>query len=79
MGWSFSRSIGASGGLIITWKEESCKVLASFKGEGFLGIKLSHKGKCYYMVNIYSSCATHQKRKLWNDLIVYKLYFSDWD
>ncbi|XP_058780272.1 uncharacterized protein LOC131653935 [Vicia villosa] len=40
VGWSFSKSIGRSGGIISLWKEDSVDVILSFKGEGFLGIKV---------------------------------------
>ncbi|XP_058780355.1 uncharacterized protein LOC131653996 [Vicia villosa] len=40
VGWYFSKSIGSSGGIISLWKEDSVDVILSFKGEGFLGIKV---------------------------------------
>src|SRR3954471_10572923 len=40
IGFSFSNSVGRSGGLLTLWKEDNMDVVASFKGEGFLGIKI---------------------------------------
>ncbi|XP_058723434.1 uncharacterized protein LOC131595162 [Vicia villosa] len=37
--FSSSNSMGRSGGLITLWKKDNMEVLASFRGEGFLGIK----------------------------------------
>ncbi|XP_058763718.1 uncharacterized protein LOC131637147 [Vicia villosa] len=36
IGFSFSNSVGRSGGLITLWKKNNMEVLHSFKGEGFL-------------------------------------------
>ncbi|XP_058767333.1 uncharacterized protein LOC131641013 [Vicia villosa] len=77
VGWSFSSSQGASGGLITLWMEDSCVVLNSFKGEGYLGIKLIRKRKLYYVVNVYSSCFIHLKRKLWKELLELKSKYTD--
>ncbi|XP_058733490.1 uncharacterized protein LOC131605112 [Vicia villosa] len=77
VGWSFSGSSGAAGGLIIMWKEGECEVLFSFRGEGFLGIKAIHKGFPFFIVNVYSPCSLQSKRKLWKDLLQCKSDFSD--
>lgn len=42
VGYSFSNSCGFSGGLITLWKG-IVEVVQSFKGEGFLGIKVVWK------------------------------------
>ncbi|XP_058762006.1 uncharacterized protein LOC131635401 [Vicia villosa] len=77
VGLSFSGSSGASGGLITIWKEGVCEVLFSFRGEGFIGIKVIHKGLPFYIVNVYSPCTLQLKRKLWKDLLQCKSYFTD--
>ncbi|XP_058784882.1 uncharacterized protein LOC131659750 [Vicia villosa] len=43
VGWSYSSSTGNSGGITTLWKEESVEEIFSFKGEGFLGVKLCIK------------------------------------
>ncbi|XP_058784819.1 uncharacterized protein LOC131659676 [Vicia villosa] len=40
VGFSFSNSNGRSGGILTLWRKYRVKVLQSFKGEGFLGIKI---------------------------------------
>ncbi|XP_058753369.1 uncharacterized protein LOC131626563 [Vicia villosa] len=77
IGYSFSNSRGMSGGLLILWKEEKVEVISSFKGDGFLGIKVIWKGDCYYVVNVYSSCESNKKRILWNELLRLKDVFVD--
>lgn len=41
VGYSFSNSSGRSGGLIIMWRSDKLDVISSFKGEGYLGIKVA--------------------------------------
>src|SRR3954470_15631087 len=36
--FSFSNSMGRSGGFLTIWRKDVVEVLSSFKGEGFLGI-----------------------------------------
>ncbi|CAK8566094.1 unnamed protein product [Lathyrus sativus] len=67
--FSFSNSIGFSGGLITLWKSDKVEALNSFKGEGFLGTKVIWKGKIYYVVNVYSSCVLSKKKDLWSNLL----------
>lgn len=40
MGFSFSNSLGRSGRLLTLWNNEKIEVVNSFKGGGFLGIKV---------------------------------------
>lgn len=40
IGWSYSSATGVSGGCIILWKEGLFEVIASFKGGGFLEVKI---------------------------------------
>src|SRR4051812_36801665 len=55
VGFSYSNSNGASGGLITLWKGDNLEVVNSFKGEGYLGIKVRWESRWYYVVNVYSS------------------------
>ncbi|CAK8571504.1 unnamed protein product [Lathyrus sativus] len=75
--WASCNMSGLSGGLIILWKKEVINPLLSFRGDGFLGVKVLWKRNLYYMVNIYSPCSINLKRKLWNDLVVLKGNLSD--
>ncbi|MCH90510.1 hypothetical protein A2U01_0011426, partial [Trifolium medium] len=44
-----------------------------FTGDGFLGVCVEWKVALLYVVNIYSPCTMAEKRKLWKDLIEFKL------
>lgn len=77
IGFSFSNSEGRSGGLITLWKKDSMTVISSFKGVGFLGIKVLWKDNVYYIVNVYSSCDFLKKKHLWDDLLELKKSFRD--
>ncbi|XP_058770682.1 uncharacterized protein LOC131644227 [Vicia villosa] len=77
VGYSFSDSIGRSGGILTLWRKDMMEVLNSFKGEGFLGIKVKWKENFYYVVNIYSSCVLQKKKDLWDNLLKLKSSFSD--
>ncbi|XP_058784900.1 uncharacterized protein LOC131659770 [Vicia villosa] len=69
VGFSYSASNGASGGLLILWNPGSVEVVCSFKGEGYLGVKVRWKNFIYYIVNIYSPCSFAAKRSLWMNLL----------
>ncbi|XP_058741529.1 uncharacterized protein LOC131613909 [Vicia villosa] len=77
IGYSFTNSLGFTGGLLTLWKEKEMEVLNSFKGEGYLGIKFRKENKLYYLVNIYSSCDLNKKRTLWRKLLDLKELFND--
>ncbi|XP_058747040.1 uncharacterized protein LOC131620033 [Vicia villosa] len=77
VGYSFSNSIGRSGGILTLWRKDRMEVLNSFKGEGYLGIKVKWKENFYYVVNIYSSCVLQKKKELWDNLLKLKSSFSD--
>lgn len=77
VGYSFSNSYYLSGSLITLWKEREVEVLNSFKGEGYLGIKIIWKDLYYYMVNIYSSCLLSKKKEMLAKLLVLKEMFRD--
>ncbi|XP_058775987.1 uncharacterized protein LOC131650289 [Vicia villosa] len=63
IGFSFSNSI--------------VEIVHSFKGEGFLGIKVAWKGHFYYVANVYSSCELVKKRASWEELLRLKDIFID--
>lgn len=75
MEWNGNGSQGRSRGLIIIWKTGTFILNFSFKGEGFIGINVLWKGKSIYVVNIYSSCTIHNKKKLCSQLCVCKRKF----
>ncbi|XP_058741846.1 uncharacterized protein LOC131614250 [Vicia villosa] len=79
IGYSFSNSVGRSGGLITLWKEDAVNVLHSFSGDGFLGIKAQWQGNFYYVCNIYSSCDLQRKISLWRVLLDLKNRYVDGD
>ncbi|XP_058766452.1 uncharacterized protein LOC131640058 [Vicia villosa] len=77
VGYSYSNSRGRSGGLLSLWNNEKMEVLFSFKGEGFLGIKLKWDLNLYYIINVYSSCDFPKKKALWEDLLSLKEKYKD--
>ncbi|XP_058775098.1 uncharacterized protein LOC131649352 [Vicia villosa] len=77
IGFSSTDSVGRSGGLITLWRKYNLEVLTSFRGEGYLGIKVRWKDNDYYVVNIYSSCDIVKKKRMWTDLLELKLKFND--
>lgn len=62
---------------MILWKQGNLELVSSFRGEGFLGIKVFWKGNTYYVVNVYSSCDLHKKKIMWNELLRLKEAFND--
>ncbi|XP_058751351.1 uncharacterized protein LOC131624428 [Vicia villosa] len=77
IGCSFSNSLGALGGLLILWKEGNVEVVSSFRGEGYLGIKVKWEDHWYYVINVYSSCVLEKKKRLWENLLCLKENFKD--
>ncbi|XP_058765457.1 uncharacterized protein LOC131638920 [Vicia villosa] len=77
IGYSYWPSTGASGGLISLWNSDCVQVLCSFGGVGFLGLKVVWKEEVYYIVNVYSSCISGEKKELWRKLLDLKSRFSD--
>lgn len=63
--------------MLILWNNEKLEVLNSFKGGGFLGIKVCWKHNLYYVVNVYSSCDMHKEKILWKEVLALKEYFKD--
>lgn len=60
VGFSYSNSLGRSGVLLILWNDK-VEVLNTFKGEGYMGIKIWWEKNSYYVVNVYSSCVLNKK------------------
>ncbi|XP_058768462.1 uncharacterized protein LOC131642211 [Vicia villosa] len=77
IGFSYSNSTGRSGGLITLWKEEGLEVIMSFKGEGYIGVKVNKDNNFFYLVNVYSSCDIVKKRIMWSKLLSLKEDFND--
>ncbi|MCH80924.1 LINE-1 reverse transcriptase like [Trifolium medium] len=71
--WVAKESRGLSGGLLTVWNAGLFTFHYSFTGDGFLGVCGEWKASLVYFVNIYSSCSLSGKRKLWNDLLEFKL------
>ncbi|XP_058765391.1 uncharacterized protein LOC131638863 [Vicia villosa] len=76
-GYSFSASVGSAGGLLTLWRNMEVEVLASFRGDGYLGSKVTWKGGICYIVNVYYPCSLVLKRLLWSRLLVLKNTFND--
>ncbi|XP_058767498.1 uncharacterized protein LOC131641214 [Vicia villosa] len=77
LGFSFSNSLGRSGGLLTLWNKDNIEVFSSFKGDRYLGIKVWWKNNLYYVVNIYSSCDLRKKKTLWNDFLILMEKYKD--
>ncbi|XP_058775462.1 uncharacterized protein LOC131649721 [Vicia villosa] len=75
--YSVSDSVGLSGGMLILWKRNKFDVLCSFRGLGYLGVKISWKSNLYYIINVYSDCSREDKRLLWNSFLELKSVFND--
>jgi hypothetical protein len=71
--WVAKESNGMSGGLLSIWNKDLFSFKFSFYGDGFLGVCAEWKEGLLYIVNIYSPCSMSGKRKLWNDLLNFKL------
>ncbi|XP_058760896.1 uncharacterized protein LOC131634265 [Vicia villosa] len=77
IGFSFSNSSGRSGGLLTLWRGDAVDVVLSFKGEGYLGVKVSKNNNFFYLINVYSPCDLVKKRILWRKLLELKDVFND--
>jgi exonuclease III len=71
--WVVKESRGLSGGMLIIWNKDLFNFRYSFNGDGFLGLCVEWKSGLLYIVNVYSPCSLSGKRKLWNDLLEFKL------
>jgi hypothetical protein len=70
--WVVQESNGLSGGMIIIWNSSCFKLLSSFSGYGFLGIKVERDGVVLHIVNVYSPCNLLGKKRLWEELVTVK-------
>lgn len=61
--WTSKHSQGKIVGLLIMWKTNLFNPVFSFKGEGYVVINVVWKGISIYLVNVYSSCSIHTKKK----------------
>jgi hypothetical protein len=71
--WVVKESRGLSGGMLTIWNKDLFTFRYSFNGDGFLGVCVEWKYGILYIVNIYSPYSLSGKRKLWNDLLEFKL------
>lgn len=69
VGWSSNNAIGLSKGIITLWNLNYVESIFSFKGEGFMGVKVRWKNKLYYIINVYSGCNLVLKMSLWGKLL----------
>lgn len=77
MGWSCRNVMGQSRGIITMWKKDYIVPIFSFKGEGFLGVKVPWKNNSYYVVNVYSACCLSMKTKMWSAILDLKKKMVD--
>ncbi|KAI5437241.1 hypothetical protein KIW84_023385 [Lathyrus oleraceus] len=75
--WSSKWAVGRSGGILTLWKKNSFSLVASFVGEGFLGIHVLWSGINLFLVNVYSSCFIEKKRVFWARLVEFKSKFPE--
>ncbi|PNX92925.1 hypothetical protein L195_g016071, partial [Trifolium pratense] len=71
--WVAKELVGMSGGLLIMWNAGLFKVKFSFTSDSFPGLCVEWKEGTLYIINVYSPCNLSGKRKLWNDLLEFKL------
>jgi hypothetical protein len=62
VGWVVQEAVGRSGGMLIMWNNSSLKLLSTFSGNGYLGIKVEREGNILFLVNIYSPCSLAGKK-----------------
>src|ERR1044072_700195 len=64
-------AVNKAGGLLTIWEKGVFKLVNSFQGDGFVGVK-GFWGDCdeyCHIVNVYSPCFLAEKRNLWVELI----------
>ncbi|MCI00463.1 hypothetical protein A2U01_0021482, partial [Trifolium medium] len=71
--WVAKQSTGASGGLLTMWNSDLILFNFSFYGDGFLGISVEWEGVVLYIINVYAPCTVSGKRKLWQELLDFKM------
>ncbi|XP_058783675.1 uncharacterized protein LOC131658395 [Vicia villosa] len=70
--WTHMNSNGACGGSVILWRRNSLKLILSFKGEGYVGVKVQHRGTFINFINVYAPCNSGSRREVWRSLIKLK-------
>lgn len=68
MEWSNLDSVGASGGSVTLWRTNSMVLILCFKGPSYVAIKSIVKGVCTNFINIYASCKSSSRRKMWSSI-----------
>jgi exonuclease III len=68
--YSFSPSVGASGGLLTVWDTSEVEVWASSRGDHFLSIhgRFIKSNAEFYLFNVYAPCDQRAKQTLWTSL-----------
>ncbi|KAL8499831.1 hypothetical protein ACS0TY_019718 [Phlomoides rotata] len=70
LGWVYSGSNGASGGIITLWKKSAFSLDILWGVPGALAIKGTWTGdiKNLILINIYAPCGTKEQKRLWEDI-----------
>jgi len=68
--YSYSSSVGASGGLLTVWDTSEVEVWASVRGDRFLMIhgRFIKSNDEFYLFNLYAPCDQRAKQALWDSL-----------
>ncbi|XP_024628654.1 DNA-(apurinic or apyrimidinic site) endonuclease-like [Medicago truncatula] len=68
--YSFSPSVGASGGLVTIWDTAEVEVWTSCRGDNFLLIhgRFIKSNEEFYLFNVYAPCDRFAKQALWTSL-----------
>ncbi|CAI8611286.1 unnamed protein product [Vicia faba] len=75
--WTSCGAEGAFGGMLIMWKKNLLSLNFSFRGEGFVGVNALWNGNSYNFMNIYASCNSGRRRRMWNNLLDFKHMFGN--
>ncbi|KAL8556290.1 hypothetical protein ACS0TY_003927 [Phlomoides rotata] len=73
LGWVYSGSMGASGGIITLWKKPAFSLDNQWGVPGALAIKGTWTGgmKKFNLINIYAPSGTKDQHRLWEDIQVW--------
>ncbi|CAK8579123.1 unnamed protein product [Lathyrus sativus] len=63
---------GQSGEIFTIWRKGVLEPIISCRGNGYLGLNASWKGKKFYFLNVYSSCILSEKRARWSEILELK-------
>ena len=68
--FSYSPSVGASGGMVTIWDTSGVEVLLTVRGEHFLMIhgRFIKSNEKFYIFNVYAPCDRSAKQALWTSL-----------